>query len=102
MLQAGGSPRGTRAAAHVADRVVGLTRTVSQMAKRRADLDAALVAEGRDPAGVGILWSIRAVLGRTEAEARALRESLIADVPTEAVPAGSRLGARLPAGAATP
>jgi alkanesulfonate monooxygenase SsuD/methylene tetrahydromethanopterin reductase-like flavin-dependent oxidoreductase (luciferase family) len=85
ILQAGGSPRGTRAAAHVADHVFGLTKTVPLMAQQRSDLDKALVAEGRDPEKVGILWSSRAIVGETEAEAKALRESMIADVPLEAV-----------------
>ncbi len=85
ILQAGGSPRGTRAAAHVADHVFGLTKTIPLMAKQRQDLDAALVLEGRDPEQVGIIWSIRAIVGETEAEAAALRESLIAGVPREAV-----------------
>jgi FMN-dependent oxidoreductase (nitrilotriacetate monooxygenase family) len=85
ILQAGGSPRGTRAAAHVADHVFGLTKTVALMAQQRSDLDKALVEEGRDPEKVGILWSSRAIVGETKAEANALRESMIADVPLEAV-----------------
>jgi alkanesulfonate monooxygenase SsuD/methylene tetrahydromethanopterin reductase-like flavin-dependent oxidoreductase (luciferase family) len=55
------------------------------MVQQRADLDKALVDEGRDPSVVGILWSSRAMVGETEAEAQAMRESLIADVPLEAV-----------------
>jgi FMN-dependent oxidoreductase (nitrilotriacetate monooxygenase family) len=85
IIQAGGSPRGTRAAAHVADHVFGLTKSLPLMAQQRKDLDAALVLEGKDPDEVGILWSMRAIVGETEVEARALRESLIADVPREAV-----------------
>jgi FMN-dependent oxidoreductase (nitrilotriacetate monooxygenase family) len=85
IIQAGGSPRGTRAAAHVADHVFGLTKTVPLMAQQRADLDKALLVEGRDPEKVGILWSSRAIVGETKAEADALRASMIADVPLEAV-----------------
>jgi alkanesulfonate monooxygenase SsuD/methylene tetrahydromethanopterin reductase-like flavin-dependent oxidoreductase (luciferase family) len=85
VIQAGGSPRGTRAAAHVADHVFGLTKSIPLMVKQRSDLDAALVAEGRDPEQVGILWSSRAMVGETKEEAEALRESMIADVPLEAV-----------------
>jgi FMN-dependent oxidoreductase (nitrilotriacetate monooxygenase family) len=85
ILQAGGSPRGTRAAARVADHVFGLTKTVPLMAQQRSDLDKALIAEGRDPENVGILWSSRAIVGETKAEAEALRESMIGDVPPEAV-----------------
>jgi FMN-dependent oxidoreductase (nitrilotriacetate monooxygenase family) len=85
VIQAGGSPRGTRAAAHVADHVFGLTKSIPLMVKQRSDLDAALVAEGRDPEQVGILWSSRAMVGETEEEAQALRESMIDGVPLEAV-----------------
>ncbi|MGP0093879.1 MAG: NtaA/DmoA family FMN-dependent monooxygenase [Xanthobacteraceae bacterium] len=85
IIQAGGSPRGTRAAAHVADHVFGLMKSIPLMAKQRDDLDQALVAEKRDPEQVGILWSSRAIVGETESEAQALRESLIAGVAPEAV-----------------
>jgi FMN-dependent oxidoreductase (nitrilotriacetate monooxygenase family) len=85
LIQAGGSARGTRAAAHVADHVFGLTKALPLMVKQRADLDAALRDKGRDPAAVGIVWSIRLMVGETEAEAQAMRERLIADVPEEAV-----------------
>jgi FMN-dependent oxidoreductase (nitrilotriacetate monooxygenase family) len=85
VIQAGGSPRGTRAAAHVADHVFGLMKSIPLMTKQRDDLDQALIAEQRDPQQVGILWSSRAVVGETEREAEALRESLIEGVPPEAV-----------------
>ena len=42
------------------------------MAQQRKDLDDALLAEKKDPERVGILWSSRAMVGETEAEARAL------------------------------
>jgi len=85
VIQAGGSPRGTRAAARVADHVFGLLKPVSMMVKQRADLDAALIAEKRDPEQVGILWSSRAMVAQTRKEAQALKETLIANVPLEAV-----------------
>src|SRR5499427_8987912 len=84
IIQAGGSPRGTRAAAHVADHIFGLTKSIPLMVQQRIDLDKALVEEGRDPSMVGILWSSRAMVAETEAEAQAMRDSLIADVPLEA------------------
>src|SRR5258708_19075861 len=62
LIQAGGSPRGTRAAAHVADHVFGLMKSTPLMVKQRSDLDQALVAEKRDPQQVGILWSSRAIV----------------------------------------
>jgi FMN-dependent oxidoreductase (nitrilotriacetate monooxygenase family) len=85
IIQAGGSPRGTRAAARVADYVFGLMKAVPLMTRQRDDLDQALIAEKRDPQQIGILWSSRAVVGETESEALALRESLITGVPLEAV-----------------
>jgi FMN-dependent oxidoreductase (nitrilotriacetate monooxygenase family) len=85
IIQAGGSPRGTRAAAHVADHVFGLTKSIPLMVQQRTNLDKALLDEGRDPNTVGILWSSRAMVGETESEAHAMRESMIADVPLEAV-----------------
>jgi FMN-dependent oxidoreductase (nitrilotriacetate monooxygenase family) len=85
VIQAGGSPRGTRAAARVADHVFGLMKAIPLMAKQRDDLDQALVAENRDPEQVGILWSSRAMVGETEEEARALREDMISGVAPAAV-----------------
>lgn len=85
VIQAGGSPRGIRAAAHVADHVFGLLKPVPMMVKQRADLDAALIAEKRDPEQVGILWSSRAMVAQNRKEAQALKETLIANVPLEAV-----------------
>ena len=55
------------------------------MAEQRAQMDAALIAEGRDPQQVGILWATKLIVGETEAEAARLKERLIADVPPEAV-----------------
>ena len=55
------------------------------MTKQRQDLDDALVAEGRDPEEVGIIWALRAIVGETEKQAHAMREALISDVPIEAV-----------------
>jgi len=85
LVQAGGSPRGTQAAAHVADHVFGLTKSLPLMVQQRADLDCALREKGRDPSQVGIIWSIRIMTASTEAEARAMRERLVDDVPEEAV-----------------
>jgi alkanesulfonate monooxygenase SsuD/methylene tetrahydromethanopterin reductase-like flavin-dependent oxidoreductase (luciferase family) len=68
----------------VADHVFGLTKAVPLMVKQLEELDAALVVEKRNPEDVGILWSIRLIVGETEDEAKALREALIAGVPTEA------------------
>ena len=60
-------------------------KAIPLMQKQREDLDAALIAEGRDPSQVGILWSSRAIVADTAKEAQALKETLIAGVPKEAV-----------------
>src|SRR4029077_16414232 len=84
LIQAGGSPRGTRAAARFVDHIFGDRKPIPAMAKQRAEVDAALRAEGRDPAKVGIIWSTQIMVGETEAEAKRMRERLIAQVPREA------------------
>ena len=85
LIQAGGSPRGTRTAARFVDHVFGARKPIPAMAKQRAEVDAALTAEGRDPAKVGIIWSTQIMVGETEAEAKRMRERLIDRVPREAV-----------------
>jgi FMN-dependent oxidoreductase (nitrilotriacetate monooxygenase family) len=85
LIQAGGSPRGVRASAHVADMVFGATKPLDLQVRQRHDLNAALVTEGRDPSRVGILWDILVVVGETEREAIARRELLLNMVPMEAV-----------------
>jgi FMN-dependent oxidoreductase (nitrilotriacetate monooxygenase family) len=85
LIQAGGSPRGIRASAHFADHVFGAHKSIALMAEQRQALDAALLEKGRDPAEVGIIWATKLIVGETKAEAEALREQLIANVPPEAV-----------------
>jgi FMN-dependent oxidoreductase (nitrilotriacetate monooxygenase family) len=85
LIQAGGSPRGVDVSAGFVDHVFGANKGLKLMAKQRADLDAALVRRGRDPAAVGIIWATKIIVGETEAEATAMREKLIANVPPEAV-----------------
>ena len=85
LVQAGGSPRGTKAAAYVADVVFGPDMALAAQVKHRAALDAALIEAGRDPAGVGILWQTPIVVAETEREAVARRESLLTAIPPEAI-----------------
>ena len=85
LIQAGGSPRGTRTAARFVDHIFGARKPIPAMAKQRAEVDAALAAEGRDPSRVGIIWSTQVMVGETEAEAKRMRERLIDRVPREAV-----------------
>ena len=85
LVQAGGSPRGIRASAYVADHVFGGDMALSQQVKQRQALDQALVDLGRDPATVGILWQTPIVVRETEREAHAQKERLLTAVPAEAV-----------------
>jgi alkanesulfonate monooxygenase SsuD/methylene tetrahydromethanopterin reductase-like flavin-dependent oxidoreductase (luciferase family) len=85
LIQAGGSPRGIRASAYVADYVFGPDMALSRQVKHRAALDQALRDQGRDPARVGILWQTPIVVGDTEQEALAQRERLLTAIPQEAV-----------------
>lgn len=85
LIQAGGSPRGVRASAYVADHVFGADMPLALQVKQRAALDEALIALGRDPSGVGILWQTPIVVAETEREAQAQRDRLLTAVPAEAV-----------------
>ena len=85
LIQAGGSPRGVRASAYVADHVFGADMPLALQVKQRAALDEALTALGRDPSTVGILWQTPIVVAETEREAQAQRDRLLTAVPAEAV-----------------
>ncbi|GAB2481813.1 FMN-dependent oxidoreductase (nitrilotriacetate monooxygenase family) [Nocardiopsis aegyptia] len=85
LVQAGASPRGIAASAAFADVVFGLGGHLPSQVSHRARLDEALVAAGRAPEDVGILWAIQVVLGETEAEARAKKERMTGSLPPEAV-----------------
>jgi len=85
LIQAGGSARGIRASAYVADHVFGADMALPLQVKQRQALDAALMALGRDPAAVGILWQTPIVVGETAATAQAQRDRLLTAIPPEAV-----------------
>jgi len=85
LIQAGGSPRGIRASAHVADHVFGADMALPLQVRQRQLLDEALVAIGRDPETVGILWQTPICVAETEREALARRDALLRAYPPEAV-----------------
>ena len=85
IVQAGASPRGIRASAHVADHIFAASPGLAKQVKHRTELDAALVAEGRDPAVVGIIWDVVLVVGETEDDAKRRKDQLLQAVPREAV-----------------
>jgi len=82
-VQAGGSPRGIKAAAHVADIAFGENMALDLQVKHRVAFDAALIAEGRDPEKVGIVWQKPLIVAATEAEAKREREQLLTAIPPE-------------------
>lgn len=85
IVQAGGSPRGVRASARVADHVFGADMPRALQAKQRAALDAALVEIGRNPDDVGVLWQTPIAVRETAREAHAYREMLRTSLTPEAV-----------------
>jgi long-chain alkane monooxygenase len=85
LIQAGGSPRGIRAAAYVADVAFGADMPLDLQVRQREALDRELVALGRDPAQVGIVWQQPCVVAETEREAHTQRDRLLTAVPAEGV-----------------
>jgi FMN-dependent oxidoreductase (nitrilotriacetate monooxygenase family) len=81
LIQAGSSPRGIKASAHFADHVFASSQALNLRQRHRRELDAALVAAGRDPASVGILWGISLIVAETEQEALSRKESILRMVP---------------------
>jgi long-chain alkane monooxygenase len=83
LLQAGGSPRGIRAAAYVADMAFGADMPLELQVRQRSELDRELRALGRDPEKVGIMWQQPIVVAETEHQAKAQRERLLSAIPPE-------------------
>ena len=83
IVQAGGSPRGVRASAAIADHVFGADMPLHQQVKQRAELDDALRTAGRDPAGVGILWQTPMAVRETAREAQAVKELQLSSLTPE-------------------
>jgi FMN-dependent oxidoreductase (nitrilotriacetate monooxygenase family) len=85
LIQAGGSPRGIAASAHFADAIFAEANSQKGMTAHRAELDRALIAEGRDPSVVGVLWSTGVIVAESKVEAQKRRESLLDLLPEEGV-----------------
>jgi long-chain alkane monooxygenase len=83
LLQAGGSPRGIRAAAYVSDMAFGADMPLDLQVRQRIALDRELTALGRDPSRVGIMWQTPIVVAETEREAMARRDLLLTAIPPE-------------------
>jgi long-chain alkane monooxygenase len=80
VIQAGQSEPGMDLCSSFADIQFAGRRTVDSMKAHRQDLDARLVAKGRSPRDVAIMWVLRAAVGETKEEAlakdRAWQETL--------------------------
>jgi FMN-dependent oxidoreductase (nitrilotriacetate monooxygenase family) len=85
LVQAGASPRGIKASAHIADHVFAFSPGLEPQVKHRKELDKALLAEGRDPETVGVLWDVVLIVEDTEQEARRRYERLLHAVPAEGI-----------------
>jgi len=85
LIQAGSSPRGIKASAYISDHVFARWPPAAQKAQHRAVLDNELVAAGRDPSKVGVLWGVGLIVAETEHEAKARREQLLTMIPRAAV-----------------
>lgn len=85
LIQAGGSPRGIRASAYVADHVFGADMALPLQIRQRKALDEALLALGRDPEKIGILWQTPMVVAETRREAVARLDGLMQALSDEAI-----------------
>ena len=85
LIQAGSSPRGIKASAYISDHVFARWPSKEGKAKHRAQLDKEIVAAGRDPSKIGILWGCGLIVGETKAEAEARREQLLTMIPEQAI-----------------
>ena len=83
LLQAGGSARGIKAAAYVADMAFGADMPLDLQVAQRAALDRELLALGRDPQTVGIMWQTPIVVAETEKAAAARKDLLLTAIPPE-------------------
>ena len=70
IIMAGTSPRGQRFAVENADMVIAHKNTVEDMRKYSQSVRRQLADAGRDPRSIKIFFSIKPVMGRTEAEAK--------------------------------
>lgn len=85
LVQAGASPRGIKASAHIADHVFAFSPGIEKQVKHRKELDKALQAEGRDPETVGVFWDVVLIVEDSEHEAKRRHERLLRAIPAEGI-----------------
>jgi len=84
VIQAGLSGPGMKLAAAFAELQFSTRRTIASMKQHRQTLDAALVAAGRGPRDIGILWSIRVQVADSDADAAEKERRYLDAIPPEA------------------
>jgi alkanesulfonate monooxygenase SsuD/methylene tetrahydromethanopterin reductase-like flavin-dependent oxidoreductase (luciferase family) len=84
IVQAGASPRGIKASAHFVDHVFAASPGLAKQVTHRKALDKALIAEGRDPSEVGVIWDVVLIVEEDSAEAMRRKNQLLSAIPTEA------------------
>jgi FMN-dependent oxidoreductase (nitrilotriacetate monooxygenase family) len=90
ICQAGGSPAGRELAAKHADTIIAATVGLEAMKEYRDDISERMIAHGRKPSDVKVLYLVTPVLGDTDAEAKERHERQLAmqTVDVEGVLAG--------------
>lgn len=84
IIQAGSSPRGLKFAAQHADVIFAVPNSSGGAAKHRKAINAALAEAGRSRDDVKVIWGITPVVGESEAEVKAKREAILANIHPEA------------------
>jgi long-chain alkane monooxygenase len=84
VIQAGLSGPGMKLAATYAELQFSTRRTLASMKQHRQALDTALVAAGRKPRDIGILWSIRIQVADSDAHAAEQERRYLESIPPEA------------------
>jgi len=83
LVQAGGSPMGTRLAARYANAVFTVQNDIEISRGYRTELREAVAAQNRDPDTVKLLPGVVTIIGRTQEEAKARAAYLIDQVPID-------------------
>lgn len=83
VVAAGQSDRGIEFCARHAEAVFGIQFNTAAMKRQRDKLQTALVAHGRDPGSVPILWGVFPIVGETEEAAKAKHRMIQEIVPPE-------------------
>lgn len=84
IIQAGSSPRGLKFAAQHADVIFAVPNSSGGAAKHRKAINAAIAEAGRSRDDVKVIWGITPVVGESEAEVKAKREAILANIHPEA------------------